>query len=115
MKRSDLHIFSLSQDIFVSLIASLVSILVIRWISDPIPGYTVIVFKWLLAAAVGTVPGILISRCSRDVKKYATVRSIARVIAAILIKEAVLVAALLVGFVHLPLSAYYLLSFWLFF
>ncbi len=109
MKRSDLHIFSLSQDILVSLIASLVSILVIRWISEPIPGYTVIVFKWLLAAAVGTVPGILISRCSRDVKKYATVRSIARVIAAILIKEAVLVAALLVGFVHLPLSAYYLL------
>lgn len=68
MKRYNLILFSLSQDVLLSLIASLVSILVIRWISDPIPGYTVLVIKWLAAALVGTVPGILVSGCSRDVK-----------------------------------------------
>lgn len=109
MKRRLLISFSLSQDIFLSLIASLVSILVIRWISEPIPGFTVLVLKWLAAAAVGTVPGVLISQCSRDVKKYATVRSIARVMVAILIKEAVLVVALLVGLVSLPQMLQYVL------
>ena len=44
--------FSLSQDIILSLLASLVSILVIRWISEPIPGYTVLVLKWLAASAL---------------------------------------------------------------
>lgn len=104
MKRQYFILFSLSQDIFLSLIASLVSILVIRWISEPIPGYTLLVAKWLAASAVGTIPGVLISGCSRDVKKYATVRSIARVMTAILIKEAVLVAALVFGLVKLPMA-----------
>ena len=109
MKRHSFISFSLSQDILLSLAASLVSILVIRWISEPIPGFTLLVLKWLGAAALGTVPGILISECSRDVKKYATVRSIARVMAAILIKEAVLVVALVVGLVSLPQTLQYVL------
>ena len=109
MKRQHLTSFSLFQDIFVSLTASLVSILVIRWMSEPIPGFTMLVLKWMAAAALGTVPGILISGCSRDVKKYATVRSIARVMAAILIKEAVLVAALVAGLVILPQKLLYVL------
>ena len=109
MKRQSFIYFSLIQDIVLSLLASLISILVIRWISEPIPGYTAIVLKWLAAALVGTVPGILISGCSRDVKKYATVRSIARVITAIFIKEAVLVVALVVGLVHFPQTPQYVL------
>lgn len=102
MKRQSLILFSLSQDIFLSMLASVVSILVIRWISEPIPGYTVLVLKWLAASALGTIPGILISGCSRDVKKFSTVRSIARVMLAIFIKEIVLVAALVLGLVKLP-------------
>ena len=109
MKRYNFILFSLSQDVLLSLIASLVSILVIRWISDPIPGYTVLVIKWLAAALVGTVPGILVSGCSRDVKKYASVRSIARVLVAILVKDAILVVALVVGIVHFPQMSQYLL------
>ena len=109
MKRPNFITFSLFQDILLSLTASLVSILVIRWISEPIPGFTILVLKWLAAATLGTVPGILISGCSRDMKKYTTVRSIARVMAAILIKEAVLVLTLVIGLVKLPLAPYYLL------
>lgn len=58
---------------------------------------------------MGTVPGILISGCSRDVKKYTTVRSIARVMTAIIIKEAVLVLALVTGLVKLPITWQYVL------
>ena len=109
MKRHYLISFSLFQDILLSLLASLVSILIIRWISEPIPGFTVLVLKWLAAAVVGTIPGVMVSGCSRDVKKYTTVRSIARVMAAILIKEAVLVLTLAVGLVALPQMPYYVL------
>ena len=109
MKRRSFISFSLFQDILLSLAASLVAILVIRWMSEPIPGFTLLVGKWMAAAVVGTVPGILISQCSRDVKKFATVRSIARVIAAILIKEAVLVLTLVVGLVILPQKLLYVL------
>lgn len=109
MRRHYLISFSLFQDILLSLAASLVSILIIRWISEPIPGFTVLVLKWLAVSAAGTVPGVLISRCSRDVKKYATVRSIARVMTAILIKEAVLVLMLVVGLVILPQMLQYVL------
>jgi lipopolysaccharide/colanic/teichoic acid biosynthesis glycosyltransferase len=109
MKKRYYISFSISQDILLSLIASLVSVLVIRWTSEPIPGFTTLVFKWLAAAAVGTISGILISECSRDVKKYATVRSIARVMTAILIKEAVLVITLAVGLVSFPQMLQYVL------
>ena len=109
MKWRNFLYFSLFQDIFVSLSASFVSILIIRWISEPIPGFIMLVFKWLGASLLGTVPGILISGCSRDVKKYATVRSIARVMAAILIKEAVLVLTLAVGLVSFPQMLQYVL------
>lgn len=109
MRQQNYISFSLFQDILLSLAASLVAILAIRWMSEPIPGFTMLVFKWMAAAAVGTVPGILISECSRDVKKYASVRSIARVMAAILIKEAVLVAAVVVGLVILPQKLQYVL------
>lgn len=109
MRRQNYISFSLFQDILLSLAASLVAILAIRWMSEPIPGFTMLVFKWMVAAAVGTVPGILVSECSRDVKKYASVRSIARVMAAILIKEAVLVAAVVVGLVILPQKLQYVL------
>ena len=110
MKRQNLILFSFFQDILLSLIASLVAILMLRWISEPIPGYILTVLKWVVAAVAGTVPGVLVTGCSRDVKKYATVRSIARVLGAIIVKEAVLVLVLVIGWVHFPQMSQYSLT-----
>ena len=105
MKHAETHnitLFSLLQDIFLSLLASLLSILVIRWVSEPIPGYTVLVLIWMGVSFAGSVAGILLSGCSRDVKKYSSVRSIARVIYALAVKEAFLILVMILGFVKIP-------------
>lgn len=102
--------FSLLQDILLSMLGSLLAILAIRWISDPIPGFIFLVLKYLAAAAAGTIAGILISGCSKDIKRYATVRSIARVIVALLIKEAVITAALLINLIVLPMPSLEILA-----
>lgn len=102
--------FSFLQDILLSLLASLLAILVIRWISEPIPGFIYLVIKWLAISLAGTLTGVLVSGCSKDIKRYATVRSIARVIKALFIKEFFLAAALLLNLVEFPLPSLELLA-----
>jgi hypothetical protein len=48
----------LVQDVTLSVLASLLSVLLVRWISEPIPGFTSIVTHWLLAALAGTLLGL---------------------------------------------------------
>ena len=96
--------FSVFQDVMLSLLGSLLAILIIRWVSEPSPGYIFLVLKWLAAALAGTAAGIAISGCSKDVKRYSTVRSMARVVAALLIKEVFMLVALLFNFVVLQMT-----------
>jgi lipopolysaccharide/colanic/teichoic acid biosynthesis glycosyltransferase len=102
----NIALFSLLHDLSLSLLASLFAVLVIRWVSEPIPGYTRLVLIWLGFSTLGSVSGILLSGCSKDVKKYASVRSIARVIYALSIKEVVIVAVMLAGLVRMPSPAH---------
>ena len=92
------------QDLSVSLLASLLSILLIRWISEPIPHFTYMVAKWVCTALVAMVAGLLITSSYKDVRRFATVRSMAKTIATIVIKELGLAAILIVGLVRLPVS-----------
>ena len=100
----------LFQDVVISLLASLLSILLVRWLSDPIWGFTLVVAKWLGAALVGTVAGVLVSGCYKDVRRHATVRSLAKTLVAIAMKEAVLLVALLTRLVVLPAPVFGLLA-----
>ena len=92
------------QDLLLSLLASLLSILLVRWLSEPIPGYTVLVVKWLAAAAVGMSAGMLVTSSHKEVRSFATVRSMAKTGLTILVKEAVLATALVAGLIRLPLT-----------
>ena len=98
----NVSLFSLLLDILLSLLASLMSILVVRWVSEPIPGFTFLVLIWMGASAAGSTAGIILSGCSKDVKKYANVRSIARVIYALAVKESLLILVLVFGLVKIP-------------
>lgn len=89
------------QDILVSMLASLLSILLVRWVSEPIPGFTVVVLKWLGGALVGMVLGITLSGSYKDVRRFATVRSMGKTILAVIVKEMVLVLVLLLSLVKL--------------
>lgn len=91
------------QDMLASLLASLLAILIVRWVSDPAPGFTWMVVKWMIASALGMGAGLAISKSYKDVRRYATLRSVAKSLLAVAVKELVLVVALFVGLVNLPL------------
>ena len=90
------------QDIVLSLLASLLSILIVRWLSDPIPGFTLLVAKWLGVSLIGTIAGVYISKSYKDVRRYATVRSIAKAVVSIFIKAVVVILALSFRLIILP-------------
>lgn len=93
------------QDLSISLLGSLLAILLVRWLSDPIPGFTVVVLKWIGAAAAGMSAGLLLSSSHKEVRRFATVRSMAKTVLTVLVKEAVLALALVLGLVRLPLTS----------
>ena len=92
------------QDLLLSLLASLLTILMVRWLSEPIPGFTALVFKWLAVSIVGMSTGMLLTSSHKEVRSFATVRSMAKTGLTILVKETLFGAALLVGIVRLPLT-----------
>ena len=85
------------QDMLVSLLASLLAILMVRWVTDPRPGFTLLVAKWLVSSAVGMGLGLLISKSYKDVRRFATLRSMGKSLLSVLVKEVVLVMVLLTG------------------
>lgn len=95
----------LLQDCVLSLLSSLLSILIIRWLTSPIAGFTPLVMVWLGSALAGTLAGSLLSGSHRVVRRWATLRSSSRLVQTVLVKEAVLVLCLLAGWVRLPETA----------
>ena len=100
----------LVQDCILSLIASLLSILLVRWLSEPMPGFTVNVLRWLASALVGSLIGFLTSGSWKVVRRYFTFRSSGKAVLSILIKDVVLALVLVIGFVKLPTVAYGVLA-----
>ena len=90
------------QDLLFSLLASLLAILLVRWLSDPIPGFTGMMIKWMTSSLVATCTGILLSGSYKDVRRFATVRSIGKTLLAVLIKEVLLSISLVFGLIKLP-------------
>ncbi|MBR0532772.1 MAG: hypothetical protein IJJ96_09200, partial [Bacteroidales bacterium] len=100
----------LIQDCILSLIASLFAILLVRWLSEPMPEFTWTVMKWLSGSLVGSLIGFLATGSWKIVRRYSTLRSTGYAILAILIKEIVLIVFLVTGFVKLPSSAFGVLA-----
>lgn len=78
---------SMLQDIFLSCMASLFSILLVRWLSEPTVGFTRHVLIFLGASAVFTLIGLLVSGNSRVVRKDSSFWSGRRIVSSVLIKE----------------------------
>ncbi len=96
----------LFQDTVLSLLGSLMAILLVRWMSDPIPGYTILLLKWLSAALIGTILGILATKSHNNIKTYISYTSAMRTSWALVIKSGVLLLAMLTGLVKLPSISY---------
>ena len=100
----------LLQDTALSVLATLLSVLLVRWLLEPIPGFSSVVFRWLGASLVLTVAGLLIAGSQRLVQRYATVRSSMRLLWAMLIKIVGLVLVVVVGWISLPSPVYVVMA-----
>ena len=94
------------QDMVLSAVASLLCILLIRWLSSPIPGFTRIVLRWIGLSVVASFIGFTATRSPRVVMRYLSIRSTVRLLGAVLIKEAILSICILAGLIQLPTTAY---------
>ena len=92
-KQTALNLF---QDCMLSLFASFLTVIFVRWIGQhPIPGFTMVALVWISASLLATLLASLTSRTYKTVVRFATINAVSSRIAAILVKEAVLVAFLL--------------------
>ena len=98
------------QDLSLSVAASLLSILMVRSLTDPIPGFSTIVWLWLGVALVGTILGGLVSRVWRMEIRYLNLHAVGKVFFTILVKEFLLVVMLLVGVLRLPSLAFCIMA-----
>ena len=90
------------QDLALSVVASLLSILIVRWLTDPIPGFSSRVWIWLGGALVGTLAGGVVSGLWRLELRYLNINALGTLGACVIIKEIVLIALLLFGLIRLP-------------
>lgn len=95
----------LIQDCVLSVVASLLAILLVRWLSEPEPGFSARVLLWLGVALAGTLAGALVSGSYKAVRRWATLSSVSRLIGTVTLKEAVMAAVVLTGLVPMPSTA----------
>ena len=95
----------LFQDMTLSVLASLFPVLLVRWVSDPIPGFTKVVVTYLLTAALATLAGILLSGSYKVVSRYVSFRLSERLIYTIAVKEAGMILLCLIDMNAIPTHA----------
>ncbi len=95
----------LLQDCGLSAAASLLGILLVRWVSEPIADFTALVFSWLGASVLATLGGSLLAGSHKVVRRWATLRSSSRLVGAVLFKESVLSLVLALGWIEVPSPA----------
>ena len=92
----------LALDAALSAIGSLAAILTMRAVSDPFPRFSRLVLLWVVAASLLTILGLLLTRSSDVVMRFASLRGYSRLASAIFVKEAGLGIVLVLGLLRLP-------------
>lgn len=94
------HAFlNLCQDCMLSSIASVATLLLLRWLTAPIPHFSVVLLIWTATAFLFTVIGSLVSGSHKTVKRCASVKSVSSRLGTISLK-ATLLSVLLSLFGH---------------
>ena len=90
------------QDLALSIVASLLSILIVRWLTDPIPGFSSRVWIWLGGAVVGTLAGGFLSGIWKLELRYLNINALGTLGVCVIVKDLILTALLVFGLIHLP-------------
>ena len=92
----------LAVDTLLSTSGSVAAILLMRGVSDPVPGFVVLLAWWTGCAALLSLTGLLLTGNSQVVMRYASLRGYSRLGRALLIKEAGMIILVLAGLLKLP-------------
>lgn len=84
----------LLQDSILSVLASLLALLLMRWLTSAVPGFTTIVLQWMGCSLGASLIGFFATGSYRFVRRYATIRLLAHVVLAIVVKEILLAVVL---------------------
>ena len=87
----------LIQDMLLSCLGSLFAFLLVRWVSDPIYGFTTHLLMFLGTSLVFTAIGLFVSGAAREVSRRASVWNGRRMIITMAIKEAGMLILMLTG------------------
>jgi lipopolysaccharide/colanic/teichoic acid biosynthesis glycosyltransferase len=86
-------------DSALSVLASLLALLLLRWLTSAVPGFISIVLRWIGFSLVASLAGFFITGCYHYVRRFATIRSLGHVVLAVVAKEAILAVVLLLRLV----------------
>lgn len=87
------------QDVSLSCLGSLASILLVRWVSSPEFGFTTHVLIWIGTSLVFTLIGLWLSGSTRIVARFESFRASSCLIYTVLIKEAGMLIPVLTGLI----------------
>lgn len=91
----------LVQDCALSILASLFSILLCRWLSEATPGFTSMVFMWLELSAAASLISIFFTGTHKVVRRWSTVKTSSRLLLMILLKVLFLSVAVVFGLIKM--------------
>ena len=97
-------------DLALSFLASLLAILLVRWVADPIPGFSTIVLKWLGIGTIASWIAFRLFKTPYNSVRYFSQRQVFGLSAALLVKELALVVIILTGWLKLPETVYDVLA-----
>ena len=89
-------------DTVLSAIGSLAAILLMRGVTDPIPGFTGLLALWMGVGAVLSFLGLVLSGTGNVVSRFASLKGYARLFWSIAVKEIGLALLVIVGLIKLP-------------
>ena len=92
----------LFQDMTLSALGSLLSLLLVRWISEPISGFSFIVLLWVGFSIIFTLSGILLSGSHKVISRYISYRMSERLVYTMAVKEIGMTVICAAGLVAIP-------------
>jgi len=87
----------LALDVVLSLAASLLAVILVRSVSEPFAALNVFIMRWEVLALIGSIVGFVVMGTYKVVILHSTYRTIGKQIGAIIIKEAFILAYLLLA------------------
>ena len=95
-------VLGLVRDLILSVSASLFALLLLRWVTAPIGGFTDLLFKWLGLSLVASGVAFITSKYHKRDRDVVSRGSLLHLVVAVFIKDAILAVCLMASLVVFP-------------